>query len=332
MKPAEYAKYLMKDMPELNTNVEKAKYLYIKLGQELNFDPNYLYGNQKERKEILQRARECHFEEIIDTKTIICIESAALYARLLNEIGIRAFVSQRQGRDPHIFTHIVLDDERKVIKADLQQDLMKIKMGMETREFGSFDDAYPANDLIPPEENRTIDRNIGYLTEKGYTDERIRNFVRCVPDQGDYKEGLEYILENLPEQFDIRSLKMVEARAFYKQVLRMWNEEKTGFSFSKISSEEAKSRFQTAYLEKAGVKKHIQLLTLLSPEQKVYIMGRDNKFRNMKLENLEKAVYQGGLKINNKKRQIFGIGDRPKKKSFLEKLKEKIDEPFEIDY
>lgn len=332
MKTSEYAKHLMKDMPDLQRDIEKAKYLYIKLGQELNFDPNYLYGNQKERKAILQRARECHFQDMIDTKTIICIESASLYARLLNEIGIRAFVSQRQGRDPHIFTHIVLEDERKVIKADLQQDLMKIKMGMETREFGSFDDAYPTNDLIAPDENRNIDRNIGYLTERGYTDERIRNFVRSVPDQGNYKEGLEYILENLPEQFNVRNLKIVEARAFYKQVLRMWHEEKTGFNFSKITSEESKTRFQTAYLEKAGVKKHVQLLTLFSPEEKVYIMGRDNKFRNMSLSNLEKAVYQGGLKINNKKRQIFGIGDRPKKKSFIEKLKDKLDEPFEIEY
>lgn len=331
MKPVEYAKELLKDMPDFETDIEKAKYLYIKLGQELNFNPNYLYGNQKDRKEILQKARECHFEEIIDSKTIICIESAALYARLLNEIGIRAFLSQRQGRDPHIFTNVILDNKR-IIKADLQQDLMRIKMGMELLEFGSFDDGYPTNDLISPEENRDVDKKIGYLTENGYTDKKIDEFVKSIPKTENYTEGLEYILETLPQKFDLRKLKMVEAKLFYKQTLRYWHNERTEGSYSRTTSESAKSRFQTAYLEKSGVKKHIQLLTTDSPKPKVYLMGRDNKFRHLSLENLEKAVYQGGLKINNQKRQIFGIGDRPQKKSLMEKIREKLNEPYDIDY
>ena len=57
MKTAEYAKELLKDMPEFETDIEKAKYLYIKLGQEFNFDPNYLYGNQKDYQNLLKKIK-----------------------------------------------------------------------------------------------------------------------------------------------------------------------------------------------------------------------------------------------------------------------------------
>lgn len=161
---------LLKDMPQGLTDLEKARWLYIKLGKKISYDMMafYLKGNLLAEKYNLQT--DIHSLE--DT-TLTCKPMSNVYIDLLNELGIKAELVQLGDSFEynHVATKIMFEDGL-VILADLTFDLHKIQTGMRTLNF-----AYtaPGNeyDMLTKKELKDIDDKIGYTYKGIYLDDFV---------------------------------------------------------------------------------------------------------------------------------------------------------------
>ena len=84
----DFVKFILSDMPEKYSKIEKAIYIYIKLCKVLTYDAEF-YANSQKGMTALKHKDITRLETITATNNqIVCYEFAQIYAILLNHLGI----------------------------------------------------------------------------------------------------------------------------------------------------------------------------------------------------------------------------------------------------
>lgn len=141
--------------------LRKARWLYIKLGEFLNYNIAAASSEKVRKKIYYEKVDYMHIEK----NKYICKQIAEIYAKALNLIGVDAVtIELAQGYDVnHVGTIIELCSGQQIY-TDLTLDLKNIKTGMKTQQFGyNFPMAWK------------IQNNFGHNPE----DWEVRSLVNC---------------------------------------------------------------------------------------------------------------------------------------------------------
>lgn len=116
-----------KDWSEL----EVARYIYIRLGQLLVFDPLYVVGTSAIKNKLFYQAVDV---ENLESNKIVCSTWSKIYSELLNELGIEAYIA---GNKHHEYVIVNIDGNEFRVDATegTYSDLTRIKYGDETAYF-----------------------------------------------------------------------------------------------------------------------------------------------------------------------------------------------------
>lgn len=168
MKPDE----ILESLPKELNDIEKARYIYIELGKYFSYDERYLTAETLDDKRLIF---DKDINNIEDDKAI-CSTISKIYAKLLNEAGIKAETVYKEGKFcGHMFTKISIGDRE--YRADLIHDLLEIKKGFKTKNFmKNRDDEKDSLDFseIEDEELFEIDKKIGYCKNEMYMEDVIQ--------------------------------------------------------------------------------------------------------------------------------------------------------------
>lgn len=309
MNKQEFIQRMKEEIPKDFSELEIAKYIYIKLGKQKAFDEKYFFGNLKTRKKIYKLAEQNKIDsnEASKNKKIICVSLSYLYRDILKEFGINCVIAEEF---EHKYPIIVLKNGRR-IRADLQLDLYNIHTKSKTKYFGTKEKyGYEAVEELTDEENIKIDKKIGYIKyEQEYKDSSISRLKDEVRGK-DANEFLKIILQDKEiNKFD-KKLEYVELYKYYKSILNRIDSkylDKKIFSLTCFKERKNGYKDYTMCLysvEKSGVN--------------VYIFSKkEKKFLKVELSKIEMLQGQG---------LHFGIG--PKDRG-VKKLKKIIEEQKE---
>lgn len=129
----EKSSFFIKDKQSL-IELRKARWIYKELGEFLIYDMSAL-NSESSRKKVYNT--EVYFDNLQKDK-YICKQISEIYAKALNLLGIKAItIEHKQGYDVnHVGTIFELSNGMQFY-ADLTLDLINIKTGMQTKEFGN---------------------------------------------------------------------------------------------------------------------------------------------------------------------------------------------------
>lgn len=187
---------------DLSNNVAKARYLYLELGKRSFYDREYEYMMFGEEETMSTYSNKPYSNPNI----IICTTLNKQYKELLKKAGINAEIIQ-DGKH----SYLVFRDEDDIGHVtDLTQDLKNIQFKCSTSYFGIG--SIPIRDL------RALDMKLGYIDEKGYSNDYWRLFKnRLGKSSLSQKQKLEITLNALHEFGDLTKLGPSELVSLYEK-------------------------------------------------------------------------------------------------------------------
>ncbi|MDF2865246.1 MAG: hypothetical protein K0R72_55 [Clostridia bacterium] len=207
--------YLLKNtLPTGLDDISKAKYLYIRLGEIISFDPLYSFGSSKDRYRIYNNIQYKYddLNELFESKLLICKSISYIYKYILNEFEINSYVRYDNPDDNHVFNIIITQNNIK-ISADVQRDLEFIQTKSKTRYFDFINST-----LYDQVE---IDKKIGYLqNDNDYFDIKLLEFKNLLKENTSLISKVESIFNFLFCNNNINNLKFSENIKYYKYVLK----------------------------------------------------------------------------------------------------------------
>ncbi|MBP3840765.1 MAG: hypothetical protein IK997_01415 [Bacilli bacterium] len=124
---------ILKDMPDGLNNLEKARYIYLKLAMYLNFNTAYQNTSDFNRAKLYSNGINASTLDF-NSNQVICKEWAALYSELLTDVGVPNIIVS----SGHSSVNFIYDG--KIWGADATNgtytDLSRIKYGDKTFNFG----------------------------------------------------------------------------------------------------------------------------------------------------------------------------------------------------
>ena len=185
--------------------LEKARYVYILLGNMLNFDSNFYFANEKNRTKIYKKLinNDKCLNKCLEEKNVICLSLAYLYKYILKFLNISSDLIEDDYRInyKHVYNKIYLSDGR-IVNADLQLDLTNIKFNYKTQYF-------TVNLLNFSQELENIDRKIGYINDMKYYANEYNYLLHTIVDNLPLDEKITFLLENL-EPYDYKDVGYVD--------------------------------------------------------------------------------------------------------------------------
>ena len=166
------------DSVNLNWNIyKKARQLYLKLNQSVNYDYNYIFGSKDFKDQIY--TRQINFE-ILEAPNVICKSWSELYKELLLDVGIPEEKISIKSTGSEVGCHrwVEIDMGDNIIIADAADnihgttDLGNCKVGMSTVGFLVCDKSYSGKRLSKMEKNiidysefqwKNIDKELDYI-------------------------------------------------------------------------------------------------------------------------------------------------------------------------
>lgn len=148
--------FIMAIPKDLSSIVERARYLYLQLGERSFYDPEYKYFMFGEEESYIDYLNKSYSNPNI----IICTTLAKQFVELLSKAGIKAELIYGGGH----YSVGFYDEEGTYHFADITNDLKNIQFGCKTTYFGI--------ETISQGNLRKIDTKLGYIsTEKSYSDD-----------------------------------------------------------------------------------------------------------------------------------------------------------------
>jgi len=212
-------KDLIEHIPQNFTDLEKARYIYIKLGRYFSYDGKYISSKTEEEKEGIYYK---DVDNISDDK-IVCSSLSKVYAYILNKVGIKSEIIYVGPEDlKHAYVKIEIGGN--IYFTDLVYDLPQIKTGFKTKNFMHTpphkwykyeNDKYSFSTLTE-EELKEIDKKIKYIYHGNYSDD-ILEFLKTdmLLLNGDSTESV-----NLRESLGINNLKKIDIIKYKVQFIK----------------------------------------------------------------------------------------------------------------
>ncbi len=197
----------IKLIPEnLETALEKARFLYIELGKRSFYDADYKYYMFEEDEQY-----SCYsYKTYSNPNIIICTTLSKQYVELLKKAGIE---SELMYDDSHYLVKFYDDNGRAHI-SDITNDLKNIQFGCKTSYFGT--------QTINFNELKDIDIKLGYIKQKlGYTDDYWYIVKKALEDNKlSENKKLEIVLNNLQKFGNLSKLGDTEIFYLYQKFIR----------------------------------------------------------------------------------------------------------------
>ena len=200
----------IKNMPKnLNTNIEKARYLYLELGKRSFFDSEarYMFWT-------LEGVNLDHVE-YRNPNIVICSALNRQYANLLKMIKISCEIQRDEGPFETFHDSLVFYDENGVEHGtDFSYDLKNIQAGCKTTYFGrkTIDE-----DLL-----REIDISLGYISrDVGYVDEHwylVRDAIST--DKMKLQDKIRILLSALEKCVNLRKCGVHESAVLHEKFFK----------------------------------------------------------------------------------------------------------------
>lgn len=173
-------KFIDELKPEINnlSEIEKARYVYIKLGKIKEFNDDFLYGTSLSKSEIYNNEKNKQsllINDLMQSNKLICVGLSKLYKEILNRLKISCELCTVGEEDCRHMYNIIKTSNDETYKADLQKDMRYIHIGMSTHYFGQAD--MEDLDIISKKDLKEIDKKIGYIKED-YTDKYIQDLLK----------------------------------------------------------------------------------------------------------------------------------------------------------
>lgn len=161
---------LLKYIPEGLNDLEKARWVYIKLGKTITYDMNVFYLRDEILGDVYNQKVDINSYE---STHLICKSISEIYIDLLKKLGIESELVEvsKDYKFNHVGTKIKFNDGL-IVFTDLTLDLYRIQTGMRTLNFAytSPGDDY---DILSRRELREIDNKLGYTFRGVYLDDFI---------------------------------------------------------------------------------------------------------------------------------------------------------------
>ena len=228
-------KRMLSRMPEDYDDLEKARYVYINLGKIFSFDSKYMLGNESHKKSI----RKYVCDNPIDLEKMklkgnkykgICINISMVYGIIMASQGIRPFIFQERGNDPHREIELWInkknlkkykgmeidkDNQWVIVPADLQGDLKYIQTHQHTKHFGI--NYTGTKESVTKEDIEEIDKKIGYEYDGELAYERIKEEYKK-ESVGLYKQDkIDLFFRKVEQAPYINELGIIERRDIIKK-------------------------------------------------------------------------------------------------------------------
>ena len=214
----------IKEQTKNYTELEKVRFVYLKLGSIMGFDINFSFGNSKTRSNIYNSCspKVESLNEYYREKTAICRSLSYMLRYILRELNIDCIMEyvSKDRRIKHTYNVVYLNDGRE-LTLDLQEDLEYIQFRCETKHFTG----------ITRDELKKIDKKIGYISDKEYYLNEYLTFMKMYLSYfSSLSDKVEFILNNL-DYYNLDK-NYVEFRWFYiKKLLCFLNNESRRLHF-----------------------------------------------------------------------------------------------------
>ena len=196
--------------------LEKALCAYIEIAKMKSFDENYLWGKREMADKIrnIAQARKNDIEYIAQRRKIVCITISKLYQNILEELGITAYTEIEDDSDGHTYVVIILEDGKK-IKADIQADMHNIQTRCKLRKFQSQD----SEETLDEEKITKLLIKLGYIKSSKDYKETTMARLKEETEGMDVNEAVEKIIKDR-ELYDGENIGISETYNFYRIALK----------------------------------------------------------------------------------------------------------------
>lgn len=256
---------ILDSIPNDLTSLEKARYLYLNLGNLVGFDINTILEKNLDYDYYYVNELNNIWFALSNSK---CINSSLtkIYLYLCERCNISNEIILLNSYDYKV-NRITLDDKDNFI-ADPTKDLANIEANFQTKHFGAYNI------------DRKMDQKLGYIAND-YNDIKLDLILKKL----DYKdeELLKNILNKSGEILDIRKIKPIELGMIYDNLFQKY------FSGNKFN-------INNLYLHDLAKKKEHFLL--ISDGRKYYSFNyRNNAFLEINKEALKEELTSGRVGI-----------------------------------
>lgn len=207
---------IIKKIPDNLDDLGKARFIYIKLGELLEFDTTTIYNANDKIFEV-KKNKQIDIQNL-DTNLVNCYNWSNIYVQLLKKIGINAEMKDLG----HAWVIFEIGDD--IIYADAtagyEMDLARIKSNLDTDKFyllhnkktEKVSPLYSAKFFKKIDE---IDRIIGYMKKKQTAYQKLESLKYEVSKIEILKDKVDYIFKHI----DLTSFGFFEGNAYIKYVL-----------------------------------------------------------------------------------------------------------------
>lgn len=288
------------DIPEGLNDIEKIRYIYLKLGKYFVYNINFVINENEDTKQKKVYKKEINLEKI-HTKKYVCSQIAYALASSINKLvpSVSAETMYRANHElaedeeysetEHMATKIKTKNGEKYL-LDLTLDLFRIQNNLQTKEFGYssyIDDDY---DIISLREAREMDNKIGYTFNGIYMNEFINQMKKEMLDDELVKEYvignniqkinhdtiLKYKVDFILKNLDLRNNGPTEAKDFVV------------YALEEILTDSEQRRVKQFNLYKKGdtSKMGVALRLICGEDRYYYLRKEEGNFREVNLNNI----------------------------------------------
>lgn len=288
------------DIPEGLSEIEKIRYIYIKLGKYFVYNINFIINQNEDEKQKRVYKKEVNLENLY-TRKHVCSQIAYALAGAINKMVPSVSAStmyranhelaedEEYGETEHMATKIETKDGEKYL-LDLTLDLFRIQNNLQTKEFGFssyIDDDY---DILSLREVREMDNKIGYTHNGIYMNEFISQMKKEMLDDElvkDYVIGndiqditpdiiLKYKLDFILKNLDLKNNGPTEAKDFVV------------YALEEILTASEQRRVKQFNLYKKGntSKMGVALRLICGDDRYYYLRKEEGNFREVKLDHI----------------------------------------------
>ena len=188
-------KLLMYNVPENLSEIEKIRWLYIRIGGLFNYDYRIAGDTEIGKKVVsLESGYICNYQT--------CSQITEIMNKVYQSIGVksRTIIRKMQDRVYHVANEVTLSTGEVYI-LDLTTDLYLIQSGCQTKQFASY--AEEEYDTISESTLEAMDEKMHLIKYGEYTDKKIRDKKSVINgldySKMTYDEELVYKIEKIKE-------------------------------------------------------------------------------------------------------------------------------------
>lgn len=310
-----FLKTIYESMPNGLSPIEKARYLYLKLGSFLSYSPDVFYGTNQELEKLFLNGI---VENNTNGKSVgVCTDMNKRFVSLYEMASIKSkvFVDRSDYKNDlckrlSIFhSYVTFEIGGFDFSADIAEDLMRIHMGGKTKYFASQKSHSPT--ILSEEQLRQIDSRIGYINEDiGYTDEQWDKLSEAIQNANMTKvQKINFILRYIKLGTNFSRMGHLEkhnmCRSIFKNILGLNYKNTVNFSVLKGTYSKGEANYVPLIWALDNTKENLNqpVYFLYDPKQDCYIQ--------YSLEQIKKHIKENGYTLPpkaNKVPKLFGKG------------------------